>query len=265
MKNVKSTATGNSVQQPAARSHADELRWSSYARRFAQGERRAHIFRDLILADAAAAERREGLSILDIGCGGGFDKSAPVQECIGRVADRYIGVEPDPEIKVADVFDSTYRCCFEDASIEPESIDIAFSVMVLEHFEHPQEFWNKVHATLKDGGVFWGFTVDARHWFVTASLLMERLRIKDAYLDMLHGKRGESRYANYGVFYRTNTPDQIAALTSEFSSTTVLNFHRVGQLDYYFPPALRWVGRTVDRLAGAMGLPGSILAVRVEK
>jgi hypothetical protein len=137
--------------------------------------------------------------------------------------------------------------------------------MVLEHFENPQIFWNKILNVLKKDGVFWGFTVDARHWFVFVSLLTEKLHIKDWYLNKLHGKRGEERYENYGVFYRSNTPQQIQHLTPSFASMDVLNFNYVGQLDYYFPQKLRWFGRSLNQIAIRLDLPGSVLAVRVQK
>ena len=243
-----------------------EPQWEPFLRRYTDGEWRAPIFRDMLLADAKALEKdRGGLTFLDIGCGGGFDGDGELQASIAQVAGQYIGIEPDTAIEIGSMFSSSYRCSFEDAPIEDNSIDLAFAVMVLEHFDNPQVFWDKVHKVLRKGGVFWGFTVDARHWFVSASVLTEKLHVKDMYLDMLHGKRGEERYENYGVFYRTNTPEQIEGLTNSFASTTVLNFYRVGQLDYYFPSSLQWMGRAVDRFAARMGWPGSLLAVRVEK
>jgi SAM-dependent methyltransferase len=243
-----------------------ESQWQPYLQRFMDREWRARIFRDMVLADAGALESERGkLAILDIGCGGGFHSDAGLQESIARVAGRYIGVEPDTQIELGRFFDATHRCRFEDAGIEPGSIDLAFAVMVLEHLEDPGEFWDKVHRSLSPGGVFWAFTVDARHWFVAASKLTERLGVKDIYLDLLHGKRGEERYENYETHYRTNTPAQVAGLVKSFSNCTVLNFRQVGQLDYYFPKPLRWTGRIIDRLAMRMDWPGSVLAVRVEK
>ncbi len=243
-----------------------DTRWVRYLQRYLAGESRGPIFRDLILDDARELEKhRSPLSLLDIGCGGGFDGNAKLQQSIAQVAGQYIGIEPDEAIDLGDHFTGSHRCFFEDAPIEHESVDIAFAVMVMEHFENPQGFWDKVHDVLKANGVFWGFTVDARHWFVVASLLADKLKIKDWYLNALHGKRGEERYENYSVYYRSNTPKQIRKLTTPFSSTTILNFHRVGQMDFYFPAKLRWLGRTIDRLAIGLGLPGSIMAVRVEK
>lgn len=250
----------------AAAPDAAVTQWSVYTKRYSSGEWRAPVFRDLILADASRMkEKRSELTLLDIGCGGGFDGDAALQRSLAQAGTRYIGVEPDPHVELANVFTSTQRCRFEDAQIEDESVDIAFAVMVLEHIADPQVFWNKVHRVLRKGGCFWGLTVDARHWFVLMSTLMERLGVKDIYLDKLHGKRGEDRYENYPVFYRANTPVQIARLTSAFSAATVLNLSRVGQLDFYIPGRLRRLGRWLDSLAMRAGLPGALIAVRTEK
>jgi hypothetical protein len=118
---------------------------------------------------------------------------------------------------------------------------------------------------LSPGGIFWGFTMDARHYFVVASALTDSLGIKDRYLTALHGARGEDRYENYKVFYRSNKPSQVDALTKKFTRCDIINFGRVGQLDFYLPGPLRWIGRTVDRGMLSMGMPGTLLAVRAVK
>lgn len=239
--------------------------WNSYIQRYIKGEWRSGIFHDLILTDANKFHKNRELVFLDIGCGGGFDSDSTLQASLAGVANEYIGVEPDPDIQLGGYITSEYRCLFQDAQIPSNSIDIAFAVMVLEHFAEPQIFWDKVYNILRDGGVFWGFTVDARHWFVAASLLAEKFHIKDLYLNMLHGKRGEERYENYPVYYRTNTPAQIRKYTQSFRSMNILNFHRIGQLDYYIPTKLRWLGRILDRMVLRFNLPGSVMAIRVEK
>lgn len=240
--------------------------WQAYVDRFRQGEWRGTIFRDLVLRDVRTfRDRNISPVLLDIGCGHGFDGDLVLQQSIAAAAGRYLGVEPASDVTPADVFARVHRCRFEDAPLEPGSVHVAFAVMVLEHLDEPGRFWHKVHDVLAPDGVFWGFTVDARHWFVNASLAMEKLRIKDLYLNLLHGRRGEDRYNNYGVFYRSNTPGAIASQTAEFSSMTELNFHRVGQMDYYVPRPLRWMSRTLDRAALRAGWPGSILAVRLTR
>lgn len=243
---------------------ADE--WKSFEERFASGEWRSPIFRDMILADMRKLERgHSGLSIFYIGCGGGFDGEPEIQQSLAEISGQYIGVEPATDIGIGDWFTSVHRCLFEDAAIPSASIDLGFAVMVLEHLEAPKEFWGKVHEVLRPGGVSWGFTIDARHWFATASQLMEKLRLKDFYLDVLHGKRGEERYANYGVQYRSNTPEQLEPLTKAFGKRTIVNFRKVGSVDYYLPKGLRGISRLIDRYAIKRDWPGTLLCVRVEK
>jgi len=241
-------------------------RWSRYRRRYESGEWRAVVFRDMILDDARElGNGGKDLTFLDIGCGDGFDADKRLQESLAKAAGRYIGVEPDTGVKVGGIFDVVHPTFFEDAPIEEESIDLAFAVMVMEHFENPGRFFDKLHGILRPGGVFWGFTVDIRHWFALGSLVTEKLGVKDWYLDRLHGGKGGGRYENYPVHYRANTPAGIRKLAGRFSRAEVINFSKVGQLDFYFPKSLRWAGRALDRAAMSLGLPGSILAVRLAK
>ncbi len=239
--------------------------FTPYLQRYRRGEWRAPIFRDLILSDARKMRPSGGGVFLDIGCGCGFDNDPKLQAQIASESGQYIGIEPDKNIRLGDFFTTTYRCRFEDAPISPGSIDIGFAVMVLEHFPDPGAFWVKIHDVLRPGGVFWGFTADARHVLVRASLITERLRIKDLYLDAIHGRRGQGRYENYPVYYKSNTPAQIERLTKDFRVRSVLNFKRIGEFNYYLPKKAGWLGRNYDRLAMLMGCPGSVLAVRVEK
>ena len=149
--------------------------WEPYIARYRAGEWRDRIFRDMVLADARVLGPEP--AILDIGCGQGLDGSLPLQASIADVAGRFIGIEPDPEVALGDHFTETHRCLFEEAAVEPGSIDLAYAVMVLEHLPRPQTFWDKLFELLVDGGVFWGLTVDARHPFSRFSLWADRLNV----------------------------------------------------------------------------------------
>src|SRR5262249_32690841 len=140
-----------------------------------------------------------------------------------------------------------------------------FAVMVLEHLPSPRRFWRKLHDVLRPGGVFWGFTMDRRHWFCQASLWADRLQVKELYLNRLAGKRGVDRYENYPVYYRSNSPLQVASQVRAFSSCDLVNFSKIGQLRSYYPPWLRPVGDLMDRRAIRRGRPGTLLAIRVVK
>lgn len=243
----------------------DNFNHHSYIQRYYCGEWRALIFRDLILDEAKRINKKDELVFLDIGCGCGFDNNLRLQAELSKVASKYIGIEPNAEIKLGDFFSETYRCTIEDAPISRESVDIAFSIMVLEHIAEPIFFWDKVYEILRPGGTFWGFTMDARHYFVWISSLLDKFGIKDSYLNFLHGKRSHGRYENYKTYYRCNTPHRIAVATKRFRKRHFLNFYRIGQLDYYIPVKLRWLLRCLDRLAIRMGFPGSVMAVRLVK
>jgi SAM-dependent methyltransferase len=238
-------------------------RWAPYLERYRGGECRDRIFHDMILEDARARPRP--LTILDIGCGKGFDTDVPLQESMARAADRYVGVEPDPTVTPGGYFAEVHRCFFEDAPVPPASVDVAFAIMVLEHLPRPQAFFEKLWDVLKDGGVFWGLTVDGRHWFTRASLWSERLKIKELYLRAMHGRRGVERYESYPAYYRSNTPAQISVYTRPFRSAECVNFARVGQLNVLFPRFVHPLVNALDRRAQRRGRPGTLLAVRVVK
>jgi SAM-dependent methyltransferase len=237
--------------------------WRSYIDRYRAGEWRDRIFRDMIVGDIA----RLGPApvVLDIGCGKGFDGDIPLQRSIGEVAGSFIGIEPDPQVAVGDYFTTVYSCSFEEAPLESGSITVAYSIMVLEHLREPARFWQKLYSLLAPNGVFWGMTVDARHWVCRGSRWLERLALKDIYLDMLHGARGVDRYENYPAHYRANSPAQILPHVRAFRESEFVNFCREDQCSGYFPPVLRSVPRLLGRRAVRLEKLGTLLAVRLMK
>ncbi len=236
-------------------------RYDDYISRYRSGEWRSTIFSDIIIAEL----RRIGgdATAVDIGCGSGFDGSVELQQKIAAHTGTYVGVEPDSEAQFGPHCSIVHRTWFEQAPIPAASVDIAFSVMVVEHVEHPQAFVHKLAEVLKDGGVFWAFTVDLRHWSAWGSVAVERLGLKDLYLDRLQGKRGTDRYANFPVFYKLNTPRAVTACATQFSEVEYINLSRIGAEDFNVPPKLRGLSHTLDRLLEAVGAPGSNLAFRM--
>jgi SAM-dependent methyltransferase len=245
--------TGTTLEAPSV----------SYLERYRAGVWRDRIFFDMIVDDVQPAGR--DLAVLDIGCGRGFDGDVPLQQEMARLAGRFIGVEPDRSIPPSPIFHEVHRCLFEDAPIAPGSIDLAYAIMVLEHLAEPQSFFDKLHEVLKPGGVFWGLTVDCRHWFCTASKWFDRLRLKNWYLNRLLGKRGEARYENYPVHYRCNRPDDVERHAREFSSVQCWNLSRVGQCSAYFPRVLVPMAEWLDRHGLRKNRPGTLLVTRVRR
>jgi len=232
---------------------------------YQQGVWRARVFRDLILADI---EGRKNPVVLDIGCGSGFDGSSKLQTELARAvgSGQYWGIEPDSHTKLdSATFTTVHRCFFEDAPVPPSSVDVAFCVMVLEHIVEPKLFFSKVAQCLKPGGVFWGVTVNARHPFAQMSTLFEKTGIKDRYLNWLHGQAGEDRYQNFPTHYRVNTTPEIEQVTQGFADRLILDLWSPRQLDFYFPPPLRFLSRGISHLSKASGRGGSLLLLRLER
>lgn len=239
---------------------AEAGRWQPYIDRYRGGAGLDRTFCDLILDDARRLP--PGFVAMDIGCGHGIAGNAQMQGSIAALAGRYIGIEPDPEIPLGGYFTEAHRCLLERAPIAPASVDLAFSVLVMEHLPHPETFWAKLAEVLVEGGVYWGFTIDARHIFSKASMLTERLKIKDLYLTAHFGRRGVGRIENYPTFYRTNTPARVAELSKAFRSCECINMSMVGQWGNYLPRPLRPLADSLDRRDIRLGRPGTILAIR---
>jgi hypothetical protein len=231
--------------------------------RYRGGICRDRIIHDLILADAAQLGSQ--LTFLDIGCGKGFDTDIPLQRSLVSAATSYIGIEPDCSVTPGDYIKDVRRCSFEQSDLPPDSVHIAFAIMVLEHLAAPQPYWDKLREILVPGGVFWALTVDARHWFCRASLCLQRLKLKDRYLSWLLGVRGRDRYESYPVYYRCNTPQQIERYAHGFSSLHCFNLSRVGQCDDLFPTFVRPASRRLESIAIKRGKPGTLLIVRAQK
>ncbi len=240
-----------------------DYRWAKYIECYRKGQWRAPVFHDMILDEA---RRRPGrLAFLDIGCGSGFDNNVELQQSLASEAGRYVGVEPDPRISLGPHFDEVHRCAFEEAPLEPGSVDIAFANFVLEHVPTPERFWKKLYDVLAEDGVFWGFTVDGRNFFAVASQTTEFLGVKRAYFRWLHRDSSLRNFEHYPTHYRANTPRQISRYTRSFSRVEFTSLHRVGQLDYCVPRLLRPLAHVCDRIIIAGGLPGSVLLVRLQK
>jgi SAM-dependent methyltransferase len=234
-----------------------DRRTKSALQQYRDGKWRAPLFSELVIGDIRSVGGKA--SVLDIGCGSGFDGSEKLQRAISQESGYFYGVESDAEITPPRCFTEVYSCSFEEAPLAESSFDVAYAVFVLEHVRRPDVFWRKLAYALKPGGVFWGFTVDRRHYFAWASTLLKWTRLKDAYLGLLHGA---DHYENYPTYYKCNTPHAIKNYAREFSQIQYWSWNRLGQLDAYVPHSARFASRSLDRLEIACGLPGSLLLVR---
>jgi SAM-dependent methyltransferase len=113
---------------------------------------KAEFFAGVVFDELERMRDRPALTALDVGCGGGFHHRPDLQAQIGSRTSRFLGVEPDPDAHVQAEFAAIYRSTLEGADLPPNSVDLAYAVMVLEHVADAESFFAKLDSVLKPGG-----------------------------------------------------------------------------------------------------------------
>ena len=74
--------------------HLQDQRWATFVSRFRSGEWRTPIFYDMVMTDLGSSERIGNATVVDVGCGKGFDCDPTYQRRLGQAAAMFIGIEP---------------------------------------------------------------------------------------------------------------------------------------------------------------------------
>jgi 2-polyprenyl-3-methyl-5-hydroxy-6-metoxy-1,4-benzoquinol methylase len=212
-------------------------------------EWRTPVFFEIVSREISIRSGATRPTVLDIGCGLGFDGEVRFQEALSAQAGRFLGIEPDVTVNPPKYFSEVYRTTFEDAPIADSSVDVAYAIMVMEHVADPTAFWSRLHSVLAPGGVFLAFTVNGSHWFAPLTRFLSITRLKTQYLNIVQGQRGIERYVDYPVYYRTNTLKQIKWVARGFRSVETVMFGATGNVASYAPPRLQPLVRTLDKVA----------------
>ena len=225
-----------------------------------------------LLADeilmARTSESADGSrTVLDIGCGNGigdlFDRQIHLGALCRSTGRRYIGVDPKSEAAVAapSPFHEVLRTSLEDAPLDANSVDVAYAAYVLEHLSDPSRFFARLHAVLKDGGVFLAVAPDSRHFFAKAARLFQSTKLKRWYLQRL----GRHEQAEQRVYYLANSPRQIREHARRFRLCEFRFVVQPSIIEGYVHPGLRApllaASRCWSRVSGA----GPVLLARLVK
>ena len=111
--------------------------------------------------DASPIAPFNGLSLLDVGCGGGL-----LSEPLARMGFAVTGIDAgDKNIRVAQTHAQQSGINVDYRIGTPESLDgtlydVVISMEVIEHVTDPQEFITQAAARLKPGGIFVGATMN---------------------------------------------------------------------------------------------------------
>jgi 2-polyprenyl-3-methyl-5-hydroxy-6-metoxy-1,4-benzoquinol methylase len=239
--------------------------WRIWLTRLRTKEWRTPIFFEIVSWEIGTRTGAKRPTVLDIGCGLGFDGEVRYQQALSTQAGRFIGIEPDRAIDPPKFFSEVYQTTLEEAPIARGSVDVAYAVMVLEHVAQPAAFWSRLHEILAPGGVFVAFSVNGAHWFAPISRFMSIINLKSKYLDLLQGKRGTERYVDYPVYYRTNTVSQIRRHAQQFRLIRTDLFGATGNVASYAPRRLQPIVRAIDSLAYRLLGESINIVIRAER
>ena len=236
----------------------DEL---SNAYNFRNVSERRRVFSNLIVADL---KQRQTPTVLDIGCGAGMARESDWQWAIKPHVSRYVGLEPDPNMVPDEgLFDETQNALMEDANLEPNSIDIAYSWMVMEHVAEPESFCKTLYDALKPGGTYYFSTPNIRHYFTFTAQFLKNLKIDEAVLSVIRKQDDLDEY-HYPVQYKFNSESQIAKIADAvgFEAPQFAYVEVEGPINYFPGPTkplfhlLAWKRskfQVADRLLTMMG------------
>ncbi len=233
----------------------------SSAYNFRNVSERRRVFSNLIVADL---KQRQTPTVLDIGCGAGMARESDWQWAIKPHVSRYVGLEPDPNMVPDEgLFDETQNALMEDANLEPNSIDIAYSWMVMEHVAEPESFCKTLYDALKPGGTYYFSTPNIRHYFTFTAQFLKQLKIDEAVLSVIRKQDDLDEY-HYPVQYKFNSEPQIAKIADAvgFEAPQFAYVEVEGPINYFPGPTkplfhlLAWKRskfQVPDRLLTMMG------------
>ena len=196
---------------------------------------RRRVFVRQIVDDLAG---RSSPTVLDIGCGCGMARENSWQWAIKPYAGVYQGVEPDPNTNPADgLFDHAQHALLEDAELTDESVDVAYSWMVMEHVENPEQFCRRLYRALKPGGTYYFSTPNIRHYFTFTAQFLKRLKADELILSMIRKEEDLDEY-HYPVQYKFNSESQVSNIAelSGFGAPEFAYVEVEGPINYFPGP-----------------------------
>jgi SAM-dependent methyltransferase len=169
-----------------------------------------------------------GMTVLDIGCGRGAHREDPVgwrrelRQFRGKSA-CVIGLDPDP-VANGNPYVDVFRRLLPGRPwpVDEGSVDLAFADCVLEHLEHPAEFFAEVRRVLKPGGVFAARTTNRWSYVALAARLIPNRHHARVLGKVQSGRKAEDVFP---TLYRANTIPELRRQLRQAGLTGVVYGH----------------------------------------
>lgn len=195
-----------------------------------------------------------GSLVLNIGAG--RNHSDPLKAVTGR-GSHLVGVDPDDAIHANDALDERYQMSMEEFAAQNRArFDVAFSLYVLEHVEHPEAFTAACAHVLKPGGLLFGLTLNRYQYFGLATWMATRLGLSELVLKRLKTPEQIAGY-HFPTQYRLNTIGTLTRRLDQagFRSVEFRCFDQPRRYASYLPRSMKGFTYQYSRAAYALGKP----------
>lgn len=183
---------------------------------------------------------RDGMTVLDVGCGKGLAGPFPWHEYPGV---HLIGLDPDPAAQQNPALGQFILLRDDGAWPVPDgSVDLTVCRSVLEHIANPDQFMADLRRVLRPGGVAVLMAANSRHpVLILSKLLPHRVKAR-----LLRWSAGRDESDTFPTYYRMNTPGRLKQLAQaqgldilkvearEFTPINYLDFTVAGYWWSYF-------------------------------
>ena len=140
--------------------------------------------------------------VLDLGAGVGRNDYN-----LKRRVKRIVGVDLSPRVLDNPLLDEGIVGDLTALPLDDASVDLAFSIYVLEHIEEPEQFLSEVARVLRPGGLFLAVTPNRHHYVALASSVTGTATHK-----WLNARRGRPEVDTFPTSYKMNTRKVLLAL-----------------------------------------------------
>lgn len=152
---------------------------------------------------------RAEMTLLDIGAGAGsLNQYAFRGKCR-----EIIGIDMDNRVEDNPLLDRGIVADASEIPLPDQTVDLAFSIYVLEHIEDPMSFLREVSRVLKPGGQFWFMTPNKYHYVPIIARLTGTVFHK-----WVNKKRGRDEDDTFPTFYKMNSRRDLSKLVGSFKN-----------------------------------------------